>query len=1247
MIVLFYYLPVTRRNAALLNDSAFRSLASIADRVQSRTDVYSSVVEQTASIDPQKRSSYLTEQVPDLAYVNCASAPAPAHGSAAEGISMARWSQPDGFGLLFRYHPESTAKSGAQADTCASASVDRLMTPLAPEGTFDELLVADEDGAVLFSTDRSGMRVASIAHLFADANPSAAGTSGTASSPDPPEPAAQAPTTAQPQPGPNSTFLARAAASNVWPVQLAGTAYQAFLIPVPLRLPRSDLVRTGSTGARFVLCGLMEQANYRRAVAAVPGPAIILIGLVLCVIVIGSLPILKFTQMRATETIPRRTGLHYSVMTVWAMAFLVMLLIHGAYLLREFILYTDTDSRLEQLAGAVAGNFSSEVQRSLATLNAVEASAKFRKTPANRAKPDAACGSDTKAGSPGADSWQGGLFSSGLPLTGYPYFDMLIWADKAGNQEIKWSVHKTPTPDKNLCGYAFFQGPLHQQLWSFSGQGADGPRFRVDPLLSPNTGQYIGIVAQAVAPEQAAGRPLSVATVATPLLSLVNPILPPEYGFAIVDPSGLVLFHSQSQKDGNENLFYASEDNPALRALVSSRNSGSLVLYYLGVKHRAHVGPMTGLDDCPWALVTFRDLTLGQSQHVERMTLFAILCMLYLLAIAIVGQVIPLPPYPLRWLWPTRARAGRYRLLSLALAIGICVYYTLTLALSRRAILATAVLVPVGSLAVVLLALRAWAPKSEPGPEGAPPESGWASRLRTLLGAHTSYTLVALGLLLIFGAVPCIGFYRIAYDYTEYAFARRALGSTAVAVEQRACRVSAGYDDVSFSADAKLDETAKESFLRQRLEQERLDRYDAVFLKPRSAAAQAAQPQAPVAGAGRVNDLLDFVTAHLPVLYPPPEQSSAGPSTCLAAAWNLQAPSGTRMRLRPDSAHNISQDLQEDLDFDYLRPAGFFYAALLLIAAGAFFLLRATIQRLFVTDFRPDEPWPEVLIDPPPPLDRNLILIAQPFSGLTKAFSKRDNLRVIDLAAALREDSFHLGQVAEPVVVLDHFAFACNDPAANRRKLDILEQLVYFQGKTVVILTTIDPLFYLEAGPGLGAHPSLDALAPGEEMERWNKALFNFKTVRVANAPAITGPEYYRILWSTCTKRERVALYQLAFEGWANCQNQSALKHLVKRGMIETAPEFRICDEAFCDFIRQSVGKQDRKSWERQDEISSWDGLKAALVVSVGLAGGAIALIYGQQAIGFVVAGVGALAPVIKTITDLRGKEKPGAEKAE
>ena len=1233
----------------MLNDTGFRSLASIADRVESRVDVYSTVVRQTASIAPDKRSAYLTEQVPELAYVDCADAPAPAHPSAAGAVSVARWSTPDGFNLLFRYHPEP-AKSGPQADTCASTPVARLVASLAPDTTFDELMVADQDGAVLFSTDRTGMRVASLAHLFAESNSTApSGASGQAPSQPETADSAQDPApAAQPPPQPDPAFRARATASNVWPVQLAGAPYQAFLAPIPLRLARSDAVRTDSIGARFVLCGLMGQAAYKAAVTAVSGPAIILIGLVLCVIVIGSLPILKFTQMRATETIQRRTGLHYSVMTVWAMAFFVMLVIHAAYLLRESVLYTDTDARLVMLANAIAGNFKSEVQRSLAMLSAVEATGKFRNTPADRVKPDVACGSSAKAGAPSPSSWQGEALSIGLPVADYPYFDNLDWADQTGNQEIKWSVHKTPTPDKNLCEYQFFQGPLHGELWHFSGQGAGGPQFRVDPLLSPNTGQYIGMVGRAM-PAPTGGRSLSVANVATPLLSLVNPILPPEYGFAVVDPSGLVLFHSQSQKDGNENLFHASQDNPALLSQIASRKPGALDITYLGVKHRAYVGPMTGMDDCPWTLVTFRDLTPGQSQHVERMTLFAILAILYLIAVALVGQSVPLPRYPPRWLWPAGGHVGRYRLLALALAAAIGVYYALTFVLTRHAIIAAAILVPLCALAVVFVCLR-W--KLEPGP---PTESTFQPE-HSLFGQTTSYSLVALGLLLIFGAVPCIGFYRLAYDYTEYEFARRALMSTATGVEQRACRVSSQYEDVRFSpadpahpgspANAETERTAREKFMQDRLQKETLDRYDAVFLSAAPATASSSHAAAAGSEPGLVKDVLDFITAHLPVWYEPPQQSSLDSANCPAAAWDLQSQSGARLRLKPNSAHDphISRDLEADMDLDYLRPAPFFYAALLLITAGAFFLLRATIKRLFVTDFQPDPDWPEVRLDALPPLDRNLILIGVPFAGMTRAFLNLKEAHVVDLTQALPAAKADIGQISEGVVILDHFAFCCNDLAANRKKLDIIEQLVYFRGKRVVILTTIDPLFYLEAGTGLAAQPSLDALAPGEEMDRWNKALFNFETRRVADTPKEISPAYYRILWSTCTKRERVALYQLAYEGWANCQNQSALRHLFKRGLIEAKQQFRIRDERFCAFIRHSVGIEDRKTWERQDEISSWDGLKAALVVSVGLAGGAIALIYGQQAMGFVVAGVGALAPIVKTLTDLRGKDKPAAK---
>jgi hypothetical protein len=276
-------------------------------------------------------------------------------------------------------------------------------------------------------------------------------------------------------------------------------------------------------------------------------------------------------------------------------------------------------------------------------------------------------------------------------------------------------------------------------------------------------------------------------------------------------------------------------------------------------------------------------------------------------------------------------------------------------------------------------------------------------------------------------------------------------------------------------------------------------------------------------------------------------------------------------------------------------------------------------------------------------IDRNIIVIGLPFSGKTSAFIGRKDVHMLDLAAVLPGDGTSVWRVPEPIVVLDHFAFGCNDPVATRRKLELVERFVFKDRKIVVILTTIDPLFYVEGGTGVGARPSLVALAPGEEMDRWTKALMTFTTVEVSGAAPEPTPGYHRILWSTCTKRERIALYQLANEGWANCKNRSALQHLVKRGLIAIGPEFRIQEEAFAEFIRQWVSSEDQREWARQDEISTWEGLKAAFFVSAGLSIGAVALIYGQQAIGYIVAGVSAITPVVKSLSDLRGKSKPDA----
>ncbi|MGA3028647.1 MAG: hypothetical protein ABSF98_28205 [Bryobacteraceae bacterium] len=1275
--------------------------------------------------------------MPDLDFVDCPEASASADKSPAALPSLARWSAPEAFGLLFRYHPGSHARPGYEADSCAVAWLERLVGSLAPGGPFDELIVADEDGTVLLATAKSGMRVANIASLFTEASLGAAPESETG----PPPAASQSLAkpadkhgdsgSPPPQPSRHSAFLERAAASNVFPVTVAGSAYQAFLMPVPLRLARSDLAAGASGRTRLVVCGLIAQGNYRTAIAAVPGQMIVGTALLALVIVFGTWPILRFTQMRATETIHRRTGIRYALMTVWAMTFLVMLVIHVAY----FLLDTQTDPRLDQLSKAVTANFQTEVQRSLTMLDAVEHSRDFQNAPASRVDPDTTCSSQSPPRDPDfKHSWLGDALTLNLPFTEYPYFDHLFWADRAGYQEIKWSTRKTPTPDKNECNYPFFQAALQRQLWRFDPPDASWPQFRVDPLRSPNTGRYIAVIAKAVQEPQPGllHQGLGVAAVVSPMMSLVDPVLPPEYGFAVIDPSGLVLFHSQSDKNGNENLFHASRDDHALLALVSSRERGYVYLYYQDVRYRALVTPMSAVLHCPWTLVTFRDLTPTRSQHVERMTLFACLSILYLTPVTIVGLLIRLPHYPFRWLWPLRARAGRYRHLSLVLALVMYAYYRLTFVISKPSIIVAAVLVPAAAVSLATLyararnrwilvgVLAAWAAivlfyvtgekgvsdwqalallsfmcgaaislcvRSvtlgltfrwiRPSAKGAPrrrvsPVASWIARV---LDVNASYSLVVLGLLLILGVIPCIGFFRIAYDYCEDEFTRRAIVSTAAALEQRACRVSAQYDAVRFSsltadrasaADLKLERTARWLFLRRRLEQETLDRYDTVFEDRQSGVRHARNapgtgPSDAVSASSATPDFLtrtlDSITARLPPWYVPVEQPAGDSSGCLFATWTPRQEGLNRLRLalnQADSpelaaftqyfAHDtshISQDLFASLD--YLRPVPFAALPIVAVSFAVFFLLRGTIRRLYLTDLRRDKPWPEVqLATNLPP--GNLILLGLPFSGKTQAFSGRTDVHPIDLAAILRSGLVNIWPCPKPIVVLDHFAFGCNDPAINRQKLQIVEQLVYHkEPKTIIILTTIDPLYYLEEGTGLAAQPSLDTLAPGDEMDRWTKALMSFTTMRSLGGPSQTSPEYYRILWSTCTKRERVALYQLAKEGWANCRNQSALRHLLRRGLIETAPEFRISDPDFREFILASVSPEDQRNLEGRDQISSWDGLKAALVVCVVSGIGVIAVLYGQQTIGYIVAGIGALTPVFKTIADLRGKRDPGA----
>jgi hypothetical protein len=85
------------------------------------------------------------------------------------------------------------------------------------------------------------------------------------------------------------------------------------------------------------------------------------------------------------------------------------------------------------------------------------------------------------------------------------------------------------------------------------------------------------------------------------LLSVMNPILPPNYGFAIFDHDGMVQFHSDTRKVINENFLEECGRDAKLRSYMDNGTSESIRLHYGYDDYQMYFTPLSR----EWFLVTF------------------------------------------------------------------------------------------------------------------------------------------------------------------------------------------------------------------------------------------------------------------------------------------------------------------------------------------------------------------------------------------------------------------------------------------------------------------------------------------------------------------------------------------------------------------------------------------------------------------------------------------------------------------
>jgi hypothetical protein len=360
--------------------------------------------------------------------------------------------------------------------------------------------------------------------------------------------------------------------------------------------------------------------------------------------------------------------------------------------------------------------------------------------------------------------------------------------------------------------------------------------------------------------------------------------------------------------------------------------------------------------------------------------------------------------------------------------------------------------------------------------------------------------------------------------------------------------------------------------------------------------------------------------------------------------------------------------------------------------------LRFLIRKVFLTEM---DDVPQLrLWAPGQSGSRSLLIIGHPKSGKSTRAAVLPDVDVVDMAKVVTTGNWMLPALPHAAVVVDHFEFDMDNPDTCLHKLTLLEKLLYVDKKRVILLSAVDPMFYLAASCPEALTPSgSNQEPPAQLLDRWAAVLSLFDRYKMEDVtehcltrflveqekPCCTqlgelvigecdhtaqlrrigldmlgthcqeqpmskgmfveelldrADSYYRVLWSTCTKEERLVLFQLAQDGWVNPKNERAIQQLQRRGIIRRGSGYRIMNDSFRRFVRNAQSPEEVARWEQEEEHSTWSAVKLGLGTALMMFGAW--LLYAQQdvfqlGIGYVAALGTASGAVINLVRNLTG----------
>ena len=1248
-------------------------------------------------------------------------------------------------------------------------------------GFFDEVLVADSKGKVLFQESRSGPRIADLHGLLPKGKPEKASQKDQAEETSPPPKDLEAPG------GSGFQILQKASMSAT--VTFAGESYELFTQP-PSRVLSSPY--PGADSWDLMVCGLRRTESLESESHSVPYSTLIWLGMIAVMFFSLSWPLFKLRLMSNTERFSPRDG-WYLILAIFLGAISAMLMIlNVGYTAR---VQAATDKDMKRLADAISDNVPVEVSRAFQQLKQLHADPELSKH----------FGDFLDSNRP---QFITSYLSPERQDLCYPYFKNAFWIDSSGSQRVKVDVQEVSTPMVDVGALPYFKDSNSDRKWLYAEGDAQSRQdesllspqascqsldlksllsahLHLEPRFSVNTGEFHLVLATPFVAdnETRQDKEITVQALTTEPLSLVDPILPPGYGFAVVDDKCLVLFHSQSIRNLKENFCDESKDSTELRPWLRSGSDTWLDISYTGRRERAYLRmlPLPGISTGHAFLIVFQEPEREVTLNLAIILVCSILLGTYFLILLLVGFLHLSLRGPLHWIyppkliWPCKEKAVSY--IELFAANGLmCFFFWLSYRWLHEAPL-LALILAVPSLCVLfvflkllpsphvlhrlgraqsflalaaILALSAWWALrrifelplewlilfASVGAVGqiAVLLSGQPSWIRNRVGQglrvpawaretapkrlSLAYALLALSVTTCVAVVPCVGFFKYAYDaITELSLKHDQLLVSRRLLERRDS-IRHYYEQLNVPKVAK-DRITDPLGRYDRIKDEHGKRLLTIECEPTltydDQPANCKDPGSPEREhvSDRINDWIEKQIARATLKFPSNQLGSEIGKLGVASTddanssqehyWIEEEPTRFALHWDPNLSGSRLTVTSNYTEWEGLPWGG--WICFVLLCFLLILWLLSIVRRIFFTDLQSTPALDLFECKSIKDIQKDLLVIGPPKSG--------DRLRAIadlkegdwrdmrvELEALIRDPKYQLTNCHGPVLVLDHFEFNLSDRAYNLARLKLLESLLYESSRKVVIVSAVDLLYFLTEGtPGM-LSDNKDPEEAHRYLGRWASALSKFTRVQLkdvgkeeferkvaefaadddrcaqfatwiwkecsrteflrdigaqildklkgkqpetlgwlANTVLDCADTYYHVLWSCLTATERLVLYQLALDGWANPKNTAALQQLERKLLIYKAPMYRVMNESFRRFVESPEHADEIANWRRHEQQSTWRALR--LFLTVVAIGAGIWLLYAQAelfqvGVGYVVA----IGTLLTAVTGLLGRSK-------